>query len=157
MLIKRNVRLALQTRKQADIENEIINDPPDAGLLLQCADLKKLFPQEIHRPVRPGQTYNCHGLTFAARRTRVWRPAEIVKILEHDGYQRIDRKDVLPGDIAVYYAGGDAEHSGVVISTEKPPALPRILSKIGNCHEMVHFAQMCSYDATDIRYFRIVS
>lgn len=157
MILKRKISLALETRQQQHIENEIITDPPDDGLKLQCEALKKLFPSELHRPVQPGQTYNCHGLAFAARRTRIWKPSEIAKIITQDGYKPIKRSEVLPGDVAVYYVAGDAEHSGIVISPEEPPTLPRILSKVGNCHEMVHFAQNCSYDATDIRYYRIVS
>lgn len=61
---------------------------------------------------------------------------------------------VLPGDVAVYYTNGDAEHSGVVL--EKPGLIPKLLSKWGNAQEFVHWANDSPYDATDIRYFRMV-
>ncbi len=64
-------------------------------------------PNAIHRPIEPCNTYNCHGLTFAARRTWIHEPSELLKILEDDDYEEVTN-GILPGDIAIYIHEGDA-------------------------------------------------
>lgn len=151
-LILLRAKLALETRCKSDIDNEMVRDIPPAGDL-QVADYKSDYPRALHRPVRPCWTYNCHGLTFGARRTWIYAPSEIAKILDEDDYDEIAVEDVLVGDIAVYYRDGDAEHSGYVV--EITPAGPRIVSKWGGCHEVVHLIFECPYDAANVRYYRI--
>jgi hypothetical protein len=121
---------------------------------MEAASFVRRYPQARPRPAGPSIAYNCHGLTFAARRTKIWNAQEIQKILEDDGYVQVPQAQVLPGDVAVYYTNGDAEHSGVVL--EKPGLIPKLLSKWGNAQEFVHWANDCPYDPADIRYFRMV-
>jgi hypothetical protein len=145
--------LALDTRLRRHIENELNLEPPFAGLELQARDLVRKYPHAQSRPVGPTIAYDCHGLTFASRRTRIWRATEIQKILHDDGYVQVARADVLAGDIAVYFKDGDAEHSGIVV--EKGSLIPKLLSKWGDCQEFVHFANDCPYATGDIRYYRM--
>jgi len=81
---------------------------------------------------------------------------EIAKILNDDDYKTVDRKDVLPGDVVVYYdTTGDAEHSGMVVEVDKLG--PKILSKWGLSHEVVHRVHECPYDVPDVRFYRITT
>jgi hypothetical protein len=75
--------------------------------------------------------YNCHGLTFASKRSAIYDAQEVNKILDEDDYIVICKvTDVRRGDIIVYYSSdGDAEHSGLVIGALQ--RLPIILSKWG--------------------------
>jgi hypothetical protein len=50
----------------------------------------------------PSAMYNCHGMTFASRRTRITDVAGISRILGDDKWIEIAPKEVLPSDIVVY-------------------------------------------------------
>jgi len=144
--------LNLHTRCENQVENEIDRGPARAGDEELCKDYVKDYPRASHRPTRPSRKYNCHGLTFSSRRTWIWKPTEIAKILKDDEYEQIDLKDVLPGDVVVYSTSGDAEHSGIVIEAG---FVPMILSKWGPAHEVVHRVNDCPYDSMFITYYRI--
>jgi len=102
--------------------------------------------------------YNCHGLTFAARRTAVTDASEVRKVLSQDEYEVVDKKDVLPGDLILYVSNdGDIEHSGVVVEAGGPPLnIPRIVSKWGKFFEVIHAANYCPYNFAGAEYHRIV-
>ena len=144
--------LNLHTRCENQIENVINRSPSIAGEYTLCADYRRDYPNAKHRPTGPTRQYNCHGLTFASRRTWIWKASEVAKILRDDDYRQIQVKDVLPGDIVLYTENGDAEHSGVVI---KIGDVPIVLSKWGPAHEVIHLANDCPYDAMQISYHRI--
>lgn len=146
--------LALHTRCENQIANEINRGGSLAGDFLQAADIRAKYRFEFHRPTSPSRVYNCHGLSFGSRRTWIHDPKEIAKILADDDYEIVPFDQVMPGDIAVYYVNGDAEHSGVVIKVE-PLQPPMILSKWGFLHEVVHKVANCPYDARQVRYYRI--
>lgn len=85
--------------------------------------------------------YNCHGLTFASRRTKVYDAGFISVILSDDQYLEIQREqEVKAGDIVVYYGDdGDPTHSGIVVSNSPPPLhVPLVLSKWGSGPEVIH-------------------
>jgi len=106
----------------------------------------------MHRPVGPSRQYNCHGLTFASRRTWIWKPSEIEKILKDDEYETVvELENVLPGDIVIYSQDGDVEHSGIVLSVDP---VPLILSKWGSSHEVIHKINECPYSGS-ITFHRI--
>jgi hypothetical protein len=156
--------LALETRQRSTISNDLNWDPPHDGVLLQIIDLKKQHPDVMHRDVGPCGTFNCHGLTFAARRTLIHASSEIQKILVEDGYHNIVWSEVMAGDIAIYRTavsvGGAIEHSGIVVRRDPPIGgifpEPFILSKWGVCHEAIHRATDCPYsDGCTISYYRI--
>jgi len=56
----------------------------------------------------------------------------------------------------VYYVDGDVEHSGMVVD-KGDIAGPRILSKWGFCHEVIHRIPECPYDAGRVVFYRITT
>lgn len=156
-------QLALQTRNERQVENEINREPVRAGDRIQVNDFQAEYRNAIHRPVDPSRKYNCHGLSFACRRTWIEQAKEVAKIIQDDEYQTVPIiDDVLPGDIAVYYRDGDAEHSGIVVRMDEISKhgfgkirIPVILSKWGACHEVVHRVADCPYNAANVSYYRI--
>jgi hypothetical protein len=107
----------------------------------------------------PTPIFNCHGLTFAARRTCISDSAEIAKILKEDAYMEIPADEVLPGDVIIYHSeNGDYEHSGVVVESpaqSESLKIPRVVSKWGKYCEVLHFANHCPYNYPGARYYRI--
>jgi hypothetical protein len=105
----------------------------------------------------PTATYNCHGMTFASRRTTVPEDGDIALILKDDGYREIKRLvDVLPGDIALYYNRQKLVHSGMVATVSRfgETATITVLSKWGSAGEYWHAAEECPYARTRIQYLR---
>ncbi|QCB54275.1 hypothetical protein E5675_07395 [Sphingopyxis sp. PAMC25046] len=155
--------LALHTRQSNQVGNICDPNARTHGITAVSDDYKRRYPTAFHRSTEPTDTYNCHGLTFGARRTRIYRPAEVRKILADDGYHEVFPPHVEPGDIIVYFdEQGDADHSGIVVEIAKradDSALlvptPKVLSKWGSCHEVVHFFNDCPYSLRTIRYFRM--
>jgi hypothetical protein len=75
------------------------------------------------------------------------------QILKEDEYTKISEREILPGDVALYVASnGDVEHSGVVV--EMTSVGPRILSKWGNCQEVIHMVGDCPYPGATMEYWR---
>jgi hypothetical protein len=104
-------------------------------------DLTKKFPNAKIR-TDPSPLYNCHGLTFACRRTSIDKNRYITTILKDDKYDEVADLNVLPGDIVIYYSEqGDPNHSGVVVDTSL--VVPIICSKWGNAGEFVHSVYDC--------------
>lgn len=118
--------LRLDSRCENHIENEIDRRPERAGDKMLSEDYKRDYPDAKHRPTASTRKYNCHGLTFASRRTWIGKAVEVAKILQDDEYEVIDLRELMPGDIVVYFLNGDAEHSGVVLEVGY---IPTILSK----------------------------
>jgi hypothetical protein len=148
--------LQLQTRCENQILNEIHRGPTRPGDVLAVEDFKLKYPKARHRPVGPSRRYNCHGLSFASRRTMIWDPVHVAQIIKDDDYERVvDIKSVMPGDIAAYTVSGDIEHSGIVVNM-KEFYVPVILSKWGVCQEVIHDVGDCPYDSSNVLYYRIV-
>jgi hypothetical protein len=155
-LILQTAELNLHTRNRNQVTNELSWQPMHYGAALQIADHKRQYSRADHRPVGPSRKYNCHGLTFASRRTWIDKALEVRKILQDDEYRVVQPADVLPGDIVVYYVDGDAEHSGLVVD-KGDIAGPVILSKWGFCHEVIHRIRECPYDAGNVVFYRIIT
>lgn len=154
------VTLNLHTRQQNQIDNLHDTDAPMPGELLEARDLKSKYLAATHRPTAVSYTYNCHGLTFGSRRTQIVDPAEVRKILTQDGYLKIERTDILAGDIVVYVGpDGDIEHSGVVMDVDKSMLIPnpKVLSKWGVAHEVVHHLADCPYASTNVEFYRVAT
>jgi hypothetical protein len=156
-LLQMQQQLRLDTRLGNSIANSLDRTPPIPGLVAQCQHLRRQYPSAIHRPTNASFIYNFHGLTFASRRTCVFDPSELRRIIQEDDYVRVNSlKDLVPGDIAIYVGtNGDIEHSGIVV--ELLQFGPRILSKWGSCHEVVHMVGDCPYAANNVEYHRIVT
>jgi len=134
-------QLDLHSRCEEQIANETDRNLPYAGMILQCETLKRRYINCLHRPVGPTGKYNCHGLTFASRRTAMEGPA-VEKLLSEDDYTEVTIDMVLPGDIVIYRSGPDVRHSGIVVRGF-PELL--ILSKWGTAHEAIHGVDDCPY------------
>lgn len=121
------------------------------------AELHARHPFAVLRRPPTGQ-YNCHGLTFANRRTCVLDSATIRAILEDDGYRTIRFRDVLRGDVAVFVDGGDVSHTGVVLEVVEgePPGQGlrniRIMSKWGQAGEYFHAVNEGPYSTDEVEY-----
>jgi hypothetical protein len=155
-----SVELALQTRKESAIRNELLRRAPSPGQVQEAFDYRKKFPGCKHRNTKPSLSYNCHGLTFAARRTAIIESASIQSILKDDGYIEVDRQDVVAGDIVMYYEFGDFSHSGIVVEVDHIGTEPVIwiLSKWAHAHEVIHRLYDCPYwgrPDINIRFWRI--
>jgi hypothetical protein len=142
--------IALATRTGREIPN--VQDADLAPLqvkryLMTC---RNRFPRAEIRRLPTGQ-YNCHGMTFAFRRTQILVPDIVEKILEDDGYHRIRLSEVMPGDLVVYYEGSEVSHSGIVIDVESDDRLvgggkaAKVMSKWGPGGEYIHYAAECEY------------
>ena len=100
--------------------------------------------------------YNCHGMTFASRRTGIFDRETIDQILREDGYKEVSSSSALPGDVIIYYAAdGDAEHSGIVVSPPVDLGIPQVVSKWGKYAEFIHWANRCPYSFAAAKYYRI--
>ena len=118
----------------------------------KARDLVALYPNATHRRTGPSDKYNCHGLTFASRRTGV-SPEEIGDILLHDGYAPVPLAEILPGDIAIYRSATEIIHSGIVVG--KRGDIPWVLSKWGQMDEVVHAVTDCEYRQAVVTYHRV--
>jgi hypothetical protein len=105
--------------------------------------------------------YNCHGLTFASKRSAIYADADVLRILKEDGYKQIPTRDALPGDVAIYWAGTSIEHSAIVVRAPEGLIAPDVISKWGVIGpEVIHPATncgLCGYTVSDIRYYRMYS
>ena len=105
--------------------------------------------------------YNCHGLTFASRRTQVEETnAVITMILEDDGFKEIpNRAEVVTGDVIIYYGqDGTINHSGIVVERGAPPFhFPKVWSKWGKGYAWVHPSNVSPYvdDVAETKFYRI--
>jgi hypothetical protein len=87
-------------------------------------------------------TYNCMGCVFASRRT--WVDTDCLRlIMGDDGYQSVDQKDAMPGDLVLYKdSTRSVVHVGVIL--EKNPDVRsarfrfKVLSKWGSGGEFIH-------------------
>jgi hypothetical protein len=149
-------RLALQTRETNDIDNEQcihLDANTQGSLSSQSRYLRQKHPRVSFR-LDFSAIYNCHGLTFASRRTCIASSTEIRKILAEDGFESVPAaSQAEPGDIVLYVAAGDIEHSGVVIEADN--LSPLVLSKWGKGPEVIHRVADCPYDATNVEYHRV--
>lgn len=155
------VELALETRKGSPIDNgqswsysiQELNE--FAGYKARYAN------SHVRFRTTPSLIYNCHGMTFAARRTMINLSSEIIKILKEDDYDLITG-DPEPGDVAIYIKDdGDIEHSAIVVGTRDEITLEAklktvyVVSKWGKYCEAVHAVGECPYRWNTIKYYRV--
>ena len=141
-------QLALHTRQLTQIENDHVQSAPTAGQQMEAASVQAKYPLAVPRPTEVTFGYNCHGLTFAARRTEIFSSSEVRRILQEDGYVRLGNlSDVVAGDIVLYIGDdGGIEHSGLVVECPALlPKIPRVLSKWGLGREFIHPFNYCPY------------
>lgn len=146
--------ITLETSKRTGIRN--YQDHEISAFDLNWSrTLPRLFPRAVAR-TDSSPSYNCHGLTFASRRTKILEWSELQKILRDDAYVEIEMTDVMPGDIVIYLDQGDANHSGIVVEYRAgQTVLPIICSKWGSAGEFIHALRDCpSAYGPDIKFYR---
>jgi hypothetical protein len=149
--------ITLQTATRRNIPNEQISEISPFELS-QFNGFQQAYGAVNKLRAGPTPFYNCHGLTFASRRTGIFDDVSLRAILADDNYTLISREAVLPGDVILYYAeSGEIDHSGIVI--EPPTAatfwVPLVYSKWGKFSEFIHFGNRCPYDFSAVRYYRV--
>ena len=107
----------------------------------------------------PSVRFNCHGMVFASRRTRIEQPQLIRQILQDDGYREVNYSDIIPGDVVLYIGeDSDIEHSGVVVKAPSNSLeVPLVCSKWGKGSEVIHAFNRCPYNHANVKYYRITS
>jgi len=109
----------------------------------------------------PSPEYNCHGMSFASRRTNIDKATVIRTILADDKYKRIDNiKETLIGDIVLYVSvsDGDIMHSGTLVLCEHSDAdlsNIRVLSKWGKYKEAIHPLRETGYKDYKLEFYRL--
>lgn len=151
-------KIALETRKNTPI----INQQSFEFSSYERNQFNKFKTDYPHARIRcePNPIYNCHGMTFASRRTSIFDSSEITKIIEEDGYTVVSELDLMPGDIILYFeTSGDCEHSGIVIEVPSRNKgtfwIPTVCSKWGKAYEFIHLANYCPYNYANVKYYRI--
>jgi hypothetical protein len=150
--------LKLQTRKYNDIINS--RNTPLSLLEIEQNRIKEKQHPLITARTKTSYIYNCHGMTFASRRTCIYGSAEVRKILREDDYEEVDANKVLPGDVVAYYDTNnvDIEHTGVVVETMRSKGIlnaPLICSKWGKGGEFIHSLADCPYNIGSIKFYRV--
>jgi len=100
--------------------------------------------------------YNCHGLTFASRRTAVgFKDQHLLTTLKDDGYTEVAEGKAQCGDVIFYLDGdGNIEHSGIVVQVLDFGDY-RVWSKWGYGPEMDHRLAACPYEAQYRKFYRL--
>ncbi len=146
--------IALQTRAGTHIHNEQSFALSNYDHHVNEQQIRRHDPLEVR--LQTSAVYNCHGLCFASRRTRVYEIDDILRLLEEDKYVGVEAENVLPGDVVLYVADdGDIEHSGVVVSPPEDLGIPKVVSKWGAGVEAIHWANRCPYNPSQLRYYRV--
>lgn len=153
--------IILQTRKGTVITNkQIIEEISDDDFVRAVDRIRASHIGAIARPHTVSKIYNCHGMTFACRRTGIDQLSEISKILDEDNYQEVQMSDLLAGDIVLYFEeNGEVSHSGLVIKIASTPTFKAetlILSKWGDTCEVIHTLYNCPYPP-NVHFFRCIN
>jgi hypothetical protein len=130
------------------------------------ADIKKRWKANMGVQLlqdEPMPYYNCHGLTFASRRSSVTGDVKDIRsILFDDCFVEVKASEVRVGDVVIYDENSDISHSGIVVGfkegLQSEQRFPRVWSKWGEAGpEAEHLVQSCPYisNTTRISYFRL--
>jgi hypothetical protein len=155
---RRSIRV--DTRKGTPLDNHQCFEITLQDQHVDAAHRAKYANAQFRTGVSP--VYNCHGLTFASRRTRIPDAESIRTILNEDDYEEVPRADIRVGDVILYVSAGDGdiEHSGIVIEVLHPVGfnvpMPRVWSKWGGAAEVVHMYNDCPYSPANVRFYRVV-
>ena len=149
--------IPLYTRMGREIPNAQHPDSPPFHVERLRGIFRRRFPWALERRPPTGQ-YNCHGMTFANRRTGIYDPKDVLTILEDDGYRKIRLSEAEIGDVVVYLDGGEISHTGLVIEIGRgfPEGsslrAAKVLSKWGQAGEYLHPSREGPYAKLTIEY-----
>lgn len=153
--------LDLETNKGRNIPNSLQRvEVPAHDIASLKKKYKTAYPDIEIRNEVGSHLYNCHGMTFASRRTRIVNPGIVDAILVDDEYKRIPPERALAGDIVIYrnMPNNQIDHTATVVA---PGALRTVLvvSKWAHAFEVIHRAGDCPWaihetDEVAIEYYR---
>jgi len=151
--------IELRTRQNNPISNEQFTGHLPYKDIADNIEFMRTYLNCCYR-TEPTGIYNCHGLTFASRRTRIYDNTDLRRILFEDGYFPVNDDSIYPGDIILYVnRKGDIIHSGFVLNVNKigDIKIPMVLSKWGNGSEVCHAFNNCPYYEynINIEYHRV--
>ena len=149
-------KIVVQTAAGREIENTQEMEIDEVELNKLPLFHQKYGPGLVVRTPPTGR-YNCHGLTFASRRTWVFGDGNTLQhIIEDDRYSEVLPNDVLPGDTVLYFdERGVPWHSGIVVEVPKdPPIVPLVCSKWAHSAEFLHRVTQGPY-GLNFKYFRV--
>lgn len=148
--------IRLQTRKGTDINNYQLLGVDVKDYEAQMEKLRRQHPGIILRPDTISGIYNCHGMTFASRRTGINKIT--MALIAEDSFNRINDSEVLPGDVVLYIdSWGEIEHTGFITSVDlqnRSNFTIMVLSKWGDGSEVIHSLYNCPYAKENIQFFR---
>ena len=138
-------KIELVTRQGNPIDNSQESDFSASEIIPDYSRKYKDMAVTIRNA--PNSCYNCHGMTFASSRTKVFDES-IDMILHDDGYTKVGDTEVgadkaLPGDVILYHnEKGEIYHSGIITTrpSEGKYGYPWVVSKWGVLNEMHHLA-----------------
>ena len=131
-------KIALETRQGNPIDN---CQESDFSTSQRIPDYSKKHKAATIRNA-PNPCYNCHGMTFASSRTKVFDES-VQMILDDDGYKKVEADEALPGDVILYRdEKGEIHHSGIITTrpSEGEYGYPWVVSKWGVLNEVHHLA-----------------
>lgn len=152
--------IILQTRQGNPIANsQVLELFEDEDYSRQIDRIREKYIGIMPRPNTISCLYNCHGMTFASKRTGIELNEELIKIIKEDNYVEITNLgSILTGDLVLYFSEkGEIEHSGIVI---KPPentsflGTATVLSKWGSGFEVIHPLYGCPYELSSVKFYR---
>lgn len=152
--------ISLCTIKKNNIENEqfFTIEGLDLRMCRELDHTKTKYPNAVFKGSSTA-LYNCHGMTFASRRTGIFADSEIKAILKDDNYLPIaDEREVMVGDIVLYFEFDGISHSGFVVNVQvKDNDLPHIIvwSKWKFYKEVIHPLNECPYSKGSKKFYRL--
>lgn len=152
--------IRLQTRTGTDIPNVQDLEYSVHARRMQEGQLQEVFPLEVSRSDKRREAsnlYNCHGMTFAFRRTGITELAWVKVVLRDDGYKEVARDLAKVGDVVLYFEGEVLAHSGIVVGVERLGATRTmsVMSKWGRGGEFIHDLNIHPYrNVTQVRFYR---
>ncbi len=149
---ERRTFICMQTFRKTCIPNEqrtmLISDDEQTALRVESS-----YGNKFRGEATP--MYNCHGLTFACRRTGIY-DEEVLETILREEYREIrHRKDVLSGDVVIYRNEGIIVHSGMILSVESNGLFIRVLSKEPRYKEIEHQVDFTPHIGADKKFYRI--
>lgn len=148
--------IILQTAKASSIENSRAGELTRWDIA-SFGDFEREYGSSTTERAPATPVYNCHGLTFASRRTGVHTDLAVSTIIDDDSYKEVPVDEVLPGDAALYYGDeGNVIHSAIVVEgpTQQAYGVPMVISKWGKYKELIHRAKQCPYAMGYVKYYR---
>ena len=145
--------IEVQARDGWNIPNGRVADPDPTAVAVTEQQIQLIFPEAIKVAPATGW-YNCHGLTFATRRTFVppWGTPIgnlVESILQRDGYVALGTAPPRVGDVAVYRdpQTHEVSHTGYV--SRVTGGTIWVWSKWGTLAEYEHPAGVGLYGAPE--------